>query len=102
MWSTKNLVLCAIILDEEERRTTRKRKRTKWVHDMLKERNTEGEYFTLFQELTDDDTKFFQYFRMSKYQFNDLLSNIEEQLQLQNTTFREAISAKQKLCVCLR
>ena len=101
MWSTKNLVLCAIILDEEERRTTRKRKRTKWVHDMLKERNTEGEYFTLFQELTDDDTKFFQYFRMSN-QFNDLLSNIEEQLQLQNTTFREAISAKQKLCVCLR
>ena len=101
MWSTKNVVPCAIILDEKGRRNKRKSKRAKWVHDLLKERNTEGEYFTLFQELT-DDTKFFQYFRMSKYQFYDLFSNIEEQTPLQNTTFGEAISAKQKLCVCVR
>jgi len=100
MWSEENLIIAAIILDEEAQ--SKKTKRRFWVHDMLKKRNIEGEYITLYKELLDDDTKFFQYLRMSKYKFYDLLSNIEPVIKKKNTKFRESISAKHKLCVCLR
>lgn len=95
MWSEENL----IILDEEAH--SKKTKRRFWVHDMLKKRNIEGEYITLYKEL-DDDTKFFQYLRMSKYKFYELLSNIEPVIKKKNTKFRESISAKHTLCVCLK
>jgi len=46
--------------------------------------------------------KFYQYFRMSKHQFNYLLQKIEKDLKKKNTTFREAISPVEKLAICLR
>lgn len=100
MWSDENLILAAILLDEEA--SLKRKNRRFWVHNMLKKRNIEGEYITLFRELMDDETKFFQYFRMSKYKFHELLSIIEPVITKQNTTFRESITAKQKLCVCIR
>lgn len=101
MWSDENLIIAAIALDEEAGLLKRKKRRF-WVHEILKKRNIEGEFITLYRELIDDDTKFFQYFRMPKYKFCELLSIIEPVITKQNTTFRESISTKQKLCVCLR
>jgi hypothetical protein len=69
------------------------------MHKSLIRRKTEGEFFTLCKELADDEETFHQYFRMSKYQFNDLLSRIEPLITKKNTTFREAITPIQKLAV---
>jgi hypothetical protein len=78
-WSITDLAVIVLLLEGEESRTREsnsQRKRKKWVHTSLIRRKTEGEFFTLYKELVDDGEKFHQYFRMSKYQFNDLLSRI--------------------------
>nr|CAI5842752.1 unnamed protein product [Callosobruchus analis] len=61
-----------------------KRKR-KWVH-----------------ELRADESKFREYFRMSLQQFDQLLSIIEKDIEKQKTNYRERISARERLAVCLR
>lgn len=92
--------MIAVLLDEEE---AERRKRNRiWMKEMLRKRKNIGEYHTLYRQLEDDESCFYKYFRMSKYQFYILLQKIEIQIQKQNTTFREAISAKEKLMVCLR
>ena len=72
-----------------------------WVHQSLKKRKSEGEFWTLFKELSDDDdkVKFYQYFRMSKAKFSYLLQKIEMDLTKINTTCREAIPGKERLAV---
>jgi hypothetical protein len=87
--------------DEEEIDHAVVKKRSIWVHDILKKRKVEGEHATLCKELEDYEEKFFKYFRMSKYQFNVLLLKIESNISKQNTHFRETIPPKQKLAVCL-
>jgi hypothetical protein len=58
-----------------------------WVHKCFRSRKLEGEYWTLYKELADDEIKFYQYFRMSKLQFSYLLRKIEKDLKKKNTTF---------------
>jgi hypothetical protein len=74
-----------------------------WVHKCFRNRKSEGEYWTLYKELADNEMKFDQYFRMSKHQFNYLLQKTEKDLKKKNTTtFREATSPVEKLATCLR
>jgi hypothetical protein len=49
-----------------------------WVHKCFRSRKSEGEYWTLYREIADDEMNFYQYFRMSKHQFNYLLQKIEK------------------------
>jgi hypothetical protein len=98
IFSEEKLICIAVLLDEEERKS-RKRKR---VHESLLQIKEEGEYFTLYKELVEDSVRFRQYFRMSESMYLNLLSLIEEDLMKKNTTFREAISPREKLAVCLR
>lgn len=100
-FNKKTLAIIAIILDEEEENSHQKR-RTTWVREMLIKRKQFGEYHTLFNDLQDEETSFYKYFKMSQHQFYVLLSKIDQQISKKNTTFREAISAKEKLMVCLR
>ncbi|CAI6371984.1 unnamed protein product [Macrosiphum euphorbiae] len=83
--------MMAIILDEEEE-NCHQRRRTTWILEMLIKRKQFGEYHTLFNDLQDEETSFYKYFRMSQHQFYVLLSKITKQ----NTTFREAISDGEK------
>jgi hypothetical protein len=48
-------------------------------------------------KLADEEMKFYQYFRMSRHQFNYLLQKIEKDLKKKNTTFPEVISPVEKL-----
>jgi hypothetical protein len=68
----------------------------------FRSRESGGEKWTVYNELADDEITFYQYFRMSKHQFNYLLQKIEKDLKKNNTTFREAISSVEKLTTCLR
>jgi hypothetical protein len=98
MFSEEELICIAVLLDEEKRKS-RKRK---WVHESLLQRKEEGKYFTLYKGLVEDSVRFHQYFRMSESMYLNLLSLIEEDLMKKNTTFCEAISPREKLAICLR
>ncbi|CAG5016043.1 unnamed protein product [Parnassius apollo] len=100
--SVEDLAIIALLLEEEDRDKTKKRAKRMAVHPTLKKRKLEGEYWTLFKELIDDEEKFFLYFRMSRFQFDILLKKIELLITKQDTVFKEALSPKEKLAVCLR
>jgi hypothetical protein len=102
-FSKRQLAAIALLLDEEEKNAALSdKKKRMWVHKCFRNRQSEGEYWTLYTELADDEMKFYQYFRMSKHQFNYLLQKTEKDLKKKNTTFREAISPVEKLAACLR
>ncbi|CAF4948452.1 unnamed protein product [Pieris macdunnoughi] len=48
------------------------------------------------------DEKFNNYYRVSREQFQELLSFVEADILKQNTYYRKAISPQEKLAVCLR
>ena len=91
------------MLDEEEKNAALSdKKKLLWVHKCFRNRKSEGEYWTVYKVLTDDEMKFYQYFRISKHKFHYLLQKIEKYLKKKNITFREAISPVEKLVTCLR
>lgn len=69
---------------------------------MLLIRKDKGLYYTLFDELCTDENKFFNYFRMSKSSFDELLSYIRQDLTGIDTKLRRSIPAEEKLVVTLR
>jgi hypothetical protein len=98
MFSEEELIGTAVLLDEEKRKS----KQRKWVHESLLQRKEEGRYFTFYKELVEDSVRFHQYFRMSESMYLNMLSLIEEDLMKKNTTFREDMSPREKLAICLR
>jgi len=52
-FTTADLAMIAIALDEEEQQ--RNVQRRIWVHDILLKRHIEGEYITLYKQLTDHE-----------------------------------------------
>jgi len=101
-FSKYNLIKIALILDEEEEMRQSKRSRRFWVHPLVRTREEEGEYTTLYPQLVNDDVKFYKYFRMSHEEYMNILSKIEIDLRKVDTQFRKAISPTEKLSVCLR
>ena len=69
---------------------------------MLRKRQIEGEFAALRRELIDEEMKFYKYFRMSIEEFTILLSKIQCNFAEHNTIFREAVTPKEKLALCLR
>jgi hypothetical protein len=97
-FSTEVLAVIALILDEEEE----EKRRRHWVRPKCMLRGAEGEFVKLYKGLVDDESKFYQYFRMSQRAFNDLLIKIEMFIIKKDTFWRSAISARERLAVCLR
>jgi len=90
------LLLCAMS------RRKRKRKHQYWVHPILTKRQNVGAYNALVVvELSADEEKFEEYFRLTKQQFDELLSIVEPALLCRMTRY-DSISPRQQLAVCLR
>jgi hypothetical protein len=65
------------MLDEEEKNTSMSDKKKRVLaQKCFRSRKSEGEYWTLYKELADDEMKCYQYFEMSKHQFIFLLQKI--------------------------
>jgi len=79
---TDKVCIVAIILNEETELSNPKKR--KWVHEAWQKRESEGEFLTLYQEFIEDETKFYQYFRMSEYCFNTLLDKVYVYLKKRN------------------
>lgn len=106
-FSNRDLAIVAICLDEEARSHEKSSvktcvRREYWVHDAWRTRNKEGEFATLLPHLLDDETKFFNYFRMPMHTFNQLELKLQAKLSMQDTFFRNAITPRHRLAVFLR
>ena len=73
------------------------------MHDICKERDRLSE-FVLASAIIDqeDDSKCFEYLRMSKAQFEFLLSVVEPIITRKDTYWRKAICASDRLILTLR
>ncbi|KAG8239868.1 hypothetical protein J437_LFUL018979 [Ladona fulva] len=91
--------LMAMLLIRRKKR--RNRRRRFWVNPLVLERRNRGLFHTLFDDLLQDDEKFFWYFRMSKSTFEELLCGIEISITKQNTIMRQSIPPAEKLALTL-
>ncbi|KAF9816544.1 hypothetical protein SFRURICE_010703 [Spodoptera frugiperda] len=80
----------------------RQRNRRFWVHPILTQRSNLGIFRNLMSDLRRDESKFFNYFRMSMTTFDDLLKRVNEDLKKHDTNMRKSITPEEKLAICLR
>ncbi|CAH1980922.1 unnamed protein product [Acanthoscelides obtectus] len=73
-----------------------------WVHPINKMRQKVGTFYTLFEQLRNDDTKFFNYFRMSITSFDELHERLKDSIQRKNTKMRNCIQPIEMLAITLR
>lgn len=98
-----SIIIAHIIEDEEEeiRRERFKRKRNFWVHDLWKKRRLFGHFQTFCTNLHLYPSIHYDYYKMN-YDKESLLETLRPHIQKQNTNYRLAISAEERLSVCLR
>lgn len=78
----------------------KKRKHRYWISQHIQSWKTSSEFNTLFNEL--DDENFKMYYRVSRQQFDELLTMIAKDIAKSDTNFRKAISPEERLAICLR
>jgi hypothetical protein len=91
---------CLVAL--HQRRKRRLRRRRFWVHPIVGQRLSHGDYRHLVRELRNDEQLFKKYFRLTTDQFDDVLHMIGPRIQSQNTRWRSSIEPGQQLAICLR
>jgi len=104
-------LLCSIAQRIQRRRLlvitlliSKKRKYKKkrfWTSDFINQRKTHGAYYTTVPTLLRHSDLFTNYCRMSKTQFEDLLTLIAPKI-IKQTFIRESISPDQRLLLTLR
>ncbi len=77
------------------------RKHRFWVHSIWQKRSELGAYHTLVRELSLDDEKFREFFRLNKVQFGEVLASVECDLS-KFCRSREVISARERLAIGIR
>ena len=78
------------------------KRRRQWIHPIIRVRYLEGSYYTLFEKLTTDENKFFNYFRMSSTTYEYILANISDEIKKKDTQFRMSIPPPEMLTVTIR
>ena len=76
--------------------------RIHWVHPINEKREEAGLFYTLFEDLRNDEKKFYNYFRMSITTFDELHNRLKYDLQRQNTKMRNCIQPVQMLAITIR
>jgi len=84
------------------RRKRQQKNRVFWVHPINARREEVGLFYTLFNDLRNDENKFFNYFRMSCASFEVLHEKLKRKLQRENTQFRNCIQPVEMLSITLR
>ena len=79
----------------------RNRVRTMWVHPINENREENGEFFNLYQDLRKYDDKFFQWYRMSIQQFDHVCQIVSPHIQKQYTKFRDPICAEEQFVITI-
>ena len=80
----------------------KKKKHSKfWVHPYIY-KNFNRRLFIAAKELSEDDSKFQTFYRMSKNTFTDLVLIVGPSIQKQNTNMRECVSPEERIMITLR
>ncbi|XP_026326845.1 uncharacterized protein LOC113235380 isoform X2 [Hyposmocoma kahamanoa] len=92
-------------LDSEEIDTTyyinnSMRRHRFWLRNHIKYRSVHGEYYTFFQ--TADEETFENSYRVSRPTFHELHSLVQPYIQKHDSNFRNSISSRERLAVCLK
>ncbi|XP_066592967.1 uncharacterized protein [Prorops nasuta] len=93
-------VLIALLVNEIMKKKKYKSKRF-WVHPVLCERRKHGFYHAIYPVLSLEESRFRNYFRMTKSQLEEILIIIAPYIS-KKTVVREPISAAERLCLTLR
>lgn len=86
-----------------KKKIEKKREVRFWIHPILEKREEYGAFHTLVKnQLRENEDKFYNYFRMQKTTFDNLLQKLSQELKHQDTFMRESISPAERLAVTLR
>ena len=98
------IATCGVIVARLlNRKISRRRQRTVWIRDWVKNRATYGVYHQLVQELRLGDAATYQNFmRMDCTTFQTLLDLVSPKITFKDTHFRRAIPAGERLALTLR
>ena len=79
----------------------RYQRRTVWVHPLLGDYYTKGEFAHVYKEYRSDPDRFFKLYRMYPNQFDYLLSLVEKDLEKKTTNYREPLTPEFRLVVTI-
>ncbi|KAJ8964771.1 hypothetical protein NQ314_004662 [Rhamnusium bicolor] len=107
MINANNIVIVAQLLMEEEDDILLLSLIRKWrrkVHNMFLKRRNEGCFSMLIKRhLIDDATRFREYFRLTRCQFNEVLNLVSADLEKRSSKcVKTPITAREKLALVLR
>jgi len=66
-----------------------RRKKRKWVHESNVDRKDFGEFRTMVPELRQEEKRFYNYFRLPKGCFDEILILFKENITKMDTKYRE-------------
>ena len=101
----KNIMVesVALLLDEEEQTSKKRRTRIIWTTPWMLRRKIGDAFDTIFKELKEQDSDGIQgYVRMDVNHFEELVHLLSPFLQKQDTSMRECRSPEESCCVTLR
>ena len=98
----RRVLALALLEGEMELQEHQEKRRGIWVHETLQNRKEQGDYWGLVQELRFDDERFRMYFRVTREQFDELLTIVGPTISKETTNYREPIAPAERLSICLR
>ena len=99
----KKLALAVVAMCVLAKSRRRRKSQSVWVRSWLARRQHLGFKATLITELSiEDSAEYRSMFRMDKATFEELLNMVRSHIEKKDTTFRECITAEERLQVTLR
>ena len=99
----KKLILLMMMMLEDDSSVSKKVARKTWAHFWLLRRQEKGAFYTIFRELSVEDSDgFSEYMRMPFATFSQLADMLSESIRKQDTPMRMAISSRERLALTLR
>jgi hypothetical protein len=93
MYFTETACICALLL------RIRKGRRKKRQHPVVSKSLLNGQFYKLYEDLTNCRGKFFNYFRMSIESFDKLLVLVGPRITYENTRLRLSVPPQERLAV---
>ena len=92
-----------LLLDGEDEEKENVQERSQWVWPWIARRKSDGAFYTIFQELKQEDAEGFRgYVRLNTTSFEKLVELLAPSLLKKDTVMRECIKPEEMCCVALR
>lgn len=99
---SKLKIVCALEAADLLEEPPEKRRRQYSVHPFHAERESSKRFIKFYQDIRKYEDKFFGYYRMSINSFDELLNVVRPHITKQETTWKNPISAEERLTITLR